>query len=1483
MTKENKNKKKKRSLLAGLFIGCLPKAFMLVLLFVIVLLISINFLPKSKFFQDFAGEQITNILEDQLKAQTKIGSIFFDKLGYLELNQVFVITAGDTLAYIPKVIVDVDLWEFFDKKIEINQLSLENPHIKMIRSLDSTWNVTHIVKPSEEKPQDSSSVPFIEIENFKINSGNFLLYDSLNVKPEDHQKSKLLNYSYLQLAKLNVDLSGDIDLDSKKMDFDIDQISFIESRTELNVENTYFNDLAFDDNSIRFDDFSIELNGEKIISNEMELNNFSVLNPEKIDITKAEIFSNFNTDGFSISNIEHFTDGVKILSGKFAFEFEIEGNMSEPSITKMNVKNDNIDAEMTAKIDNLFSERINYKLKSNKINTNNRFITELINTIPRNSLPGYNNYKLKELKINGGIKSAEISLEMLADRTDLKGNAKLHFADLSFSSNLSVNRFNLAHVTQNSIKSNLNGKIKATGKGFDVFKDSLNIALDLADSQINDIPIHFLSTKISANKGLYDIDSFKFGVDTSNVIITGNLDISDINEPYYFLKLETENFNSDIFAESLPNNINGEIVISGRGFDPENMDLNLGSDLREFKIEDYLFEDIIISAKVLSDTSGYKQLTLSSDFLDVQSVGNFKFADLAKIIEVETEIFTKKISSINSIVADTMKIDSLFKKRYSLPKTKIELQANLKDLSKFETIFQGYNLKTSGELALEMTTDTTNFFLNVRKLDFKETNFSIEKDTLKMDDVIFGLLVSHDLSNIQPRFEELSLSLKTPKIFYGKEVLDSTKLNFTIRDKSLDINFGATLNNEFIFDFNGEMTKNEDNISFDFTDFLFGYVDLVKYENVGALTGRIKSGNVHLDDLTLKDKNEETIGLSGDYNFLTHQFKDLNLNLENYSFENLVQVTSDNPLLDFLKGSISILSLNLNGSFEDPRIDITADGKAIRYNEVDLGRISSELHYQDRVLYGDLYLFNPEKGTNFSVNINTFPIDLRLLDVEERLHNSDSAEIYVDISKLPAKTIEPLVPGLKNFKGSFSGGIRITGDATDHLIYDGNIGFDNTAFLVEATNIEYKADAKISISNDYIDLEKFVVRNRSQDLKNGSAIVSGFMKMDNFNPSEFEFRVRSDEIKVLREETKYSLPSIYGDLIIGTGNRSLVFSGSFDKPNLTGDIIIRKADLKMPDETEAQLVQSKLKYVFKDSLLVIEKHEKGKTLEKESSSDFADLINYDLFIDFENDMRLDYDVNALLEMTAFINAENFYYRQDREKDLPQIIGKIIVKEPSKVRVVGIPQNFEAEGDVSFPTGDITNPRLNIVAKYNNVDKKGVDYQLRILITGTNEKPQIDFELTYNNQEFTGEQAEKDFYSLITVNSRTQDRGQVSSSGAGLEDTGVDITNSLVSNLISKNISQATGFDANVNVDLNDPDNSTVEFGGEIFRGVRWSLGGSLANPENNEISVVIPARVIIPYSILDNLIIELSKPNNPYATRENQKQWEINLNYHGKW
>ena len=139
--------------------------------------------------------------------------------------------------------------------------------------------------------------------------------------------------------------------------------------------------------------------------------------------------------------------------------------------------------------------------------------------------------------------------------------------------------------------------------------------------------------------------------------------------------------------------------------------------------------------------------------------------------------------------------------------------------------------------------------------------------------------------------------------------------------------------------------------------------------------------------------------------------------------------------------------------------------------------------------------------------------------------------------------------------------------------------------------------------------------------------------------------------------------------------------------------------------------------------------------------------------------------------------------------------------------------------------------------------------------------------------------EQNAFSLLALNMLKDDAlGSDQASNSNLQGEAVNIGNSILSNLATKNINEALieyGVSANVDIDINNPDQSVVKLQGKLFNIVKWSVGGNISNIENNQVAIEIPLSY---YSIL-----QFSKPNNPFIIKDNQVLGEIKLRFGTTW
>ena len=413
----------------------------------------------------------------------------------------------------------------------------------------------------------------------------------------------------------------------------------------------------------------------------------------------------------------------------------------------------------------------------------------------------------------------------------------------------------------------------------------------------------------------------------------------------------------------------------------------------------------------------------------------------------------------------------------------------------------------------------------------------------------------------------------------------------------------------------------------------------------------------------------------------------------------------------------------------------------------------------------------------------------------------------------------------------------------------------------------------------------FSVKNKPQDLKNGVADIQGYLKMKGFSFDDFEFEIKSSKFKVMREETRLVSPDLFGDMIIANGKKTLIFSGNFDYPKLSGDIDILSSKLSMPNEVASQIIESKLRYKVVDNVIKVTIDESKDSLESdktEINENFLDILAMDLNIRFIEDLEMYIELNALTDMKVFLGTK---YKEDvvvfkkARKEDAKLVGSIFLRNDSYLTFLG--KRFSTSGEVSFPTGEISNPTLNIVSRYTNYTPKGNPFEVLIDLKGTKNQPILDFSYIYNNLKATEDkkEMEQNAFSLLALNMLKDDAlGSDQASNSNLQGEAVNIGNSILSNLATKNINEALieyGVSANVDIDINNPDQSVVKLQGKLFNIVKWSVGGNISNIENNQVAIEIPLSY---YSIL-----QFSKPNNPFIIKDNQVLGEIKLRFGTTW
>ena len=193
--------------------------------------------------------------------------------------------------------------------------------------------------------------------------------------------------------------------------------------------------------------------------------------------------------------------------------------------------------------------------------------------------------------------------------------------------------------------------------------------------------------------------------------------------------------------------------------------------------------------------------------------------------------------------------------------------------------------------------------------------------------------------------------------------------------------------------------------------------------------------------------------------------------------------------------------------------------------------------------------------------------------------------------------------------------------------------------------------------------------------------------MKGFEVADMNFTMNSDGILVLTRNSAKSIPMIYGNLLVSTGDNPIVFKGNMDYMTLNGDINVQRGSLYMPPmtTTTATSTQSSMLYkvivhdqngrryynvinnatndtLYSEMPEAEEEYYRRDSIKTEFSNGLVN-IKMDLNIKILNPIMLKMDLGAVGQLVAKISSENnsvplnFYY--DYAHDNMKLNGEIV--------------------------------------------------------------------------------------------------------------------------------------------------------------------------------------------------------------------------------
>lgn len=1522
-----------------------------VVIFAILAAIFLVVLSNSQSARQYFIGKLTDIANNFLIADVKLNDIHLLGLNGIALQEVQIITANDTLASIPEIEINLNFEEIFRGNIDINYLKLKSPRIKLLRSLkDSLWNYDKIVAPSTDTTVSTEPTKLkFNIKEIVLENAYFAMWDSV----ASEESSGKINFEKFVLSNLNTKIANtNICLENMRFVTSIENLSATEEVSGCNIKQLAV-DAELSSDKIEAKNLKLNLDDSKIECY-VKLENYDLFSSGNEDIEKALMELQLSSDKFNPEVIDYFSI-MPVRIGKVEnMEISVNGTLGELNVDKILL--DTYDSHIKlseCKLTNLLEpDSLTYSgvFKSTKINRN--YLPKILKNIDLTAIPNIGKVKIDELRFFGTVDSIYSKLDIKTDLGAVFGNVEVGFGKQPFSYNINLDTRNLnigKIINKPEIYTSLNTSISFVGKGIEEKQIFAKLEADILPSKLlsynlgqsklqcqvdgDTLVISNIDIVVLENPNIFEkIDNSAFGgteilikdtvraVEKSRISIVGGIGIKSFDSPHFSLDLGFSNINLEElfvvldennadFAKNLPVAFDSQISLDMQGIDVNEMLGDFYVDLTRVNFHNKSLLPMQVVGKFSNDEVG-KTINLECDniFSDIFSVtinGNYKLTDLIDNILDHSKGVAKfindKVEVASSQISAEKQVETTLYTKQNFQNLDANIKLDIRDLS-FLTIFipefEASSLGIGAEL--NFTSNKNESLLKIDSLQIENLDVSYEENEFQISTLTIQGATHLNTADSLLDLDKMQISIKNGnKINIAGHMLDSLSFSTYFNGQEFLVDLAGKYSDFLKTQIASTVTFGEDKLVANVGQFDLFYYDL-KWHNKNPIEANVSTDGLTIDNCKIIRDEKEEISLFG--NIKSSNFNDMTVLVKNFEFNDVNQIVLEKNNQDNLNlfAQLDSLKLVLNGTFDAPVAQLDLLVKNIIYDKQKIGAFKANFNYSDEEIKGSAHVFSNDEKELFELLANSIPIYLGLQDGKPMFDNRE-LDVNVNLAKLPVDILSSFVPMIDNVSGLVDGKINVTGTLSDKIAYNGKISLHNLALRLLATNVFYQVSGDINLETDRIYFENLKIKNHTSDLKNGEASANGEVKLKDLNLEYLDIYLSTNKFLVMNQQTATVMPWLYGNLVIATESKPIRFFGTLTHPNLSGEVVILEADMKMPQILNSGVIKRKTKfnYINKDTIRITTISYRDTNavdtllqnkLASQNGEEFVDLLNIDLYVRIKNFAIL-LDLGNIGTIFARVGTSDpskpIRYLKDREQPEAKILGgNIEVLEGSNVQIM---RSMAARGTISFPSARISRPELNLTAEYKGrmLDNSNnyINFSVFAKILGSATNPKLTLSYALNGEEATGDrkQIEENAFILLTTGRLN---GYSESASQSLVNEGANMFASQFASKTLTDLLMKTGVVQSANLQFaGDSFNSAeVKISGTIGGFANWTLGGNIGDISSNySISIDVP--IVIKSKGFDNLMLQIAKYTdiNSVVFDNNLKNWEVKLKLDGSW
>ncbi|MFA6569946.1 MAG: hypothetical protein WCT77_01780 [Bacteroidota bacterium] len=1531
---EKETVKKPRQTLPRRLFKYFYRTVLLIIIFFIVISVAFVLLSQTKGFRQWLSGIALNIANNEL-----VGKVYFSDLrinpfkGAIEIDDVVLTAANDTLLKCPQILVDLDIEKLFNSHVFVKRLTFDSPRIKLIRNgKDSSWNFEHIVKPSPDTSVSTADWK-IDLREFNLKNSTVVVID--RTKP--YTPTSNVAYNNLYLKDMNLKLSAFIRPKKKQFQANIVSLKFKEINSGFELKDFSFH--------ASIDTTNAEVESLRIITSKTDLSlkaKMSAINFFGDSLSKP-LFSSplelsLDAEPICAEDLMRFLPISLKFGGNPKLKAKFSGNLNNIKIENLRLETGNSVLSLTGGLRHLSTpSKLIYKAKIENSTVHYNDLSEILPDLNLSAISEIRKSKIESIDVSGGTDSLYSKIDVNTDGGNLKGWASLGFQqDLSYKGNFELVNVNLSKILKrDDFVSSITGNFDFNGAGTDLNKMTTTLRAKIKDSKFMNYYIRNFSLSASvADKGIIRIDTFfvKFPAvsdtnystlpetDFSRFSLKGFLNLQNMKKPVYDIntKFKSLNLASLLKNKYAPEYLNGAISLNGEGFAIDSIVASMKAKIDDCVFEDRALNPFTLTVDIEKQAGERRSFLVNSEFLSFGVTGKYNFSDLSNVLKTQAQYFDEYIQERVLAMTprikkdDTQQNKKIFKKTGLFAPVNLNVHADVKDLSLLSVFIKGNRIHSVGTIDLSLDVSKTESRLKIDSINI--SNFEFDSPKAEISARPFKISGTLDMVVIDslPSLKNFNLNFTSESdIYINKMLIEKTSIKTSLENNTALLNVKTILNKNLGFFINGKINFEPNGYTVLLDSAVVSVNDSLKWTNKGVVNIGINPEEININSLSLKRNTFEFLDVTGKYK--GDRLEDINFKLRNFNLPDLALFVSktDQKNLETLKGKIDSINVSINGKLLTPEITATMDISNINFSGSYIGELKGQLFHKDSNVTGKIEIINRKilkDGKVLNVTIGALPLNLALGGVKDRFHSASPVDIITEAVKFPLELLSPFVPAIDNLRGNANASLSINGYMPDKIKYTGKVNIIASIFKLQATNLEYLASGQLDISTDQIIINNIELKNTIEEYKDGKAVINGTINLKDLTPEYIDINFTSDKLKVLSPSSAKSMPNLFGDFIVSTGRRPIRFYGTLSEPYLSGDINVLWAELKMPGSEGSQLHKSTFIYQMKGNKIVIKAIEDStvKTngnnnhVKTNSKNSFSDLMDYDLNIRIVGTFLVTMDMPFLGQLNAGIslqdNTQPLRYVMKRGSGEPNVTGDIIVKEGSTLKFIKL---FNTSGNINFPTGSISNPGLDLQADYSGqtvLETETRNYTVKLKITGTKNKPNVKFSYKINEEEATGDTSKiRENALMLLLFGKTKDDmagggGKFSLNMKDVGNTAYSTASAFASSALT-DVLQGTGYIQSADIILgNDNSKSTLEgatvrLSGQIpmFKNAKWKVGGTVADiTSNNEISIEYPLPLASDSKLFNNFVVQISRALN-VSTSKNQKAWELKVKLGGSW